>query len=117
MKCRAKTRGALDLNGVMLRHLKVVERLIKISGGTSRIDWRAAGVAGVAVQVWERLFRLETPNSIHADAPGPFGRFLTDILNELWWEFAPEKTPPSARSAMRAFKNVTNSGMQFRSNW
>lgn len=99
------------------RNLSKVARLVAIKGASKRVDWRAAGVAAECSQFWERKTGKRVPKSVHADAPGPYGRFLTEVIDAIWLVYAPRETPPSARSAMRALENITNSGVTFRSMW
>lgn len=80
-----------------------------------RVDWRACSIARYSIEIWRNRVKQEPPKTVHADAPGPFGRFLEDILSELYT--SARQSPPSARSAMRAFANITNEGAQFAMNW
>ena len=80
-----------------------------------RVDWRACGIAWYSTDIWLHRTGAVAPSTVHADAPGPFGRFLQDVLDLLYT--ASHLTPPSARSAMRALSNITKDGAEFALNW
>lgn len=83
-----------------------------------KVDWRVVSVSHFARHVWEIRLGLDAPKSAHADAPGPFGNFLEDILTELFEIFeGPSVASPSARSALRSLKNVTNTEVLFPDYW
>lgn len=83
-----------------------------------RQDWRICSVAAVASMAWYRRTGKTAPKTAHADAPGPFGIFLEDILNELFSIYGlPPDTAPSARSALRALDKLNNSDVEFLVNW
>jgi hypothetical protein len=89
---------------------------IERNGVDLRVDWTACAVANLATVAWENRRGKPAPKTIHADAPGPFGRFLSDVL-EVIYEGYDLGAVPSARSAMRALMNVTNSGIKPVGNW
>ena len=99
------------------RELKLLRRIIERNGVDKRVNWQAAAIAGCARNYWRRVTNTEPPSTIHADAPGPFGRFLQDVLDELFSTLEPSKAAPSARSAMRALQNVTSSGGKYLEKW
>lgn len=83
-----------------------------------RVNWSVCAVTFLAQMAWQKRTGNEAPNTAHADAPGPFGLFLEDILSELFVIYEmPSDTAPSARSALRALENITNSDIEFRTNW
>ena len=97
--------------------INLLTRCIERKSINSKIDWKNAAVAGFAAIVWFKITGKPAPKSIHADAPGPFGRLLQDLLDEIFRTQLPNEQPPSARTAMRAFRNVTSSGGKFLSKW
>lgn len=60
-----------------------------------RTNWKAVGVAFVCTAIWETIEKERAPKSENAGAPGPFGRFLEDVLECFG-------IASSARSALRA---------------
>jgi len=81
-----------------------------------RVDWKACAIANLAKVAWELRLEKPAPKTIHADAPGPFGRFLADVLEVIYCGYDLGITP-SARSAMRALTNITNNGVKPVGNW
>lgn len=83
-----------------------------------RVDWGVCAVTQVACSAWFVRTGKNPPKAVHADAPGPFGAFLEDILAELFALYGRKPdSQPSARSALRALENITNSSVDFRHNW
>jgi hypothetical protein len=93
-----------------------LKKEIERNGVDLRVDWTASAVANLATVAWENRRGKPAPKTIHAEAPGPFGRFLSDVL-EVIYEGYDLGAVPSARSAMRALMNVTNSGIKPVGNW
>lgn len=83
-----------------------------------KVDPRVCVVTILAIKAWKARTGKNAPKSVHADAPGPFGRFLEDLLTELFTIFgeSPDDAP-TARSALRALDNLTNSDAIFLDNW
>lgn len=80
-----------------------------------RVNWSVCAVTHLAQIAWQIRTKQEAPNTAHADAPGPFGLFLEEILAELFAIYdMPPGSSPSARSALRALENITKSAVEFR---
>lgn len=93
-----------------------IQRRVAEEGVNSKVDWKACATAHLARVAWEKRLGKVAPISAHADAPGPFGRFLQDVLDVLYNGFWHDE-PPSARSALRALENITRAGAKPTGNW
>ena len=101
-----------------VRHdVRILARMVRRYSSDKRVNWKAASIAGWATEVWEHVGGKRPPVSVHADVPGPFGRFVQDILELLYSEYASDENVPSARSATRALQNVTSSGAKYHPRW
>ncbi|MBM2323832.1 MULTISPECIES: hypothetical protein [Marivita] len=81
------------------------------------IDWKSCAVAASLRKVWEIRTGKKAPNTLHADALGPFGELLEDLLAQLDETFPGFGSPVSARSAMRALGQITKEGVKLRNSW
>jgi len=91
---------------------------IELYGVQKRVNWSVCAVTVLAQMAWQKRTGNEAPNTAHADVPGPFGLFLEEVLMELFNIYEiPASKVPSARSALRALLNVTNSETEFFGNW
>ncbi|MBF9057944.1 hypothetical protein HKCCSP123_01995 [Rhodobacterales bacterium HKCCSP123] len=93
-----------------------LRKVINSIGVDLKVDWTACATAQMASVAWLVRTGKMPPSSVHADAPGPFGRFLNDVL-ELLYEGFELGRAPSARSALRSLQNVTSSGSEPVGNW
>lgn len=82
-----------------------------------KVDWQSVNLCAQSKIVWRARNGADAPNTAHAEAPGPFGRFLQAILDHHYQHLKPTSPPPSARSALRALNNVTSSGIKSRLLW
>lgn len=98
------------------RYRAILDKLT-IEAVDLKVDWEACALASTAEKIWKQRTGKEAPKTLHADALGPFGRFLQDVCDAVSARYRPESKPISARSALRALRHVTKSGTFDRRNW
>lgn len=84
-------------------------RTVRLGTSPGKRNWRAAYIAGFCIRVWEQVHGQQAPKAIDAEAPGPFGRFLQDVLDFF-------QAGVSARSALRATPDQLKQGNLFAGN-
>ena len=91
---------------------------MQIEGVQKKVDWSVCATTRLAVVAWKVRTGDDAPRTAHADAPGPFGVFLEEILYELFALYDRDtESVPTARSALRALDNITSSNVEFVGNW
>ena len=91
---------------------------LEVFGVKRRMDWGVCAVTFLAQKAWRARQGEWAPNTAHADSPGPFGRFLEDVLALLYILSGRQSDkPPTARSALRALAVITNEPIEFLGNW
>ncbi|WP_206508376.1 hypothetical protein [Silicimonas algicola] len=82
-------------------------RRYRIPDAKERRNWEAAAVAHICRNIWESETGKKAPTSQRFHGPGPFGRFLEEVLEALEFRDGDGNTLRAA-TALRSLSSVPN---------